>query len=509
MHVSRTIPAFLALLAIFPLIQPSRADGSIERLKEAALQATSSDDAQAKPAIAALRMAGPAGLAALLNANADAVQRHRNAIVALALRDDAAWQRLTAAIDAVAAQKDAYASGLYWYTDIDAAKSAARASGKPILSLRLLGTLDSEFSCANSRFFRTALYANQQVQQAMREGFVLHWQSVRPVPKITIDFGDGRVVERTITGNSIHYVLDAGGRVIDAIPGLYGPKSFIQKLSDAAGAESSARAMPQSQRDAFLRTWHDGQASRILTQWRADLSQAGVSMQPSLRLAFADTNLNEAVIAARTSVALTTSGQPSFNYVPPPMTPTAIQAAPRALGKAKVETPVVFALVLPQPNSVTPATLHPLPPIQTEEKTLEQATDDAAWQKLAELHWEDARLDAGSRALIVVKNPDAAMANLLTMSKSAVETPLVRMVQNFERSIAADSVRNEYTFHRQIHGWLASGPQTAEGKLASDVNALNERVYAELFLTPSADPWLGLMPPDTYSALPNDGVCKK
>ena len=47
----------------------------------------------------------------------------------------------------------------------------------------------------------------------------------------------------------------------------------------------------------------------------------------------------------------------------------------------------------------------------------------------------------------------------------------------------------------------------AESKLASDVNALNERVYAELFLTPSSDPWLGLLPPDTYTALENDGVC--
>jgi hypothetical protein len=38
------------------------------------------------------------------------------------------------------------------------------------------------------------------------------------------------------------------------------------------------------------------------------------------------------------------------------------------------------------------------------------------------------------------------------------------------------------------------------------VDRLNERVYAELFLTPSSDPWLGLAPRDAYSALDGDGI---
>jgi len=90
-------------------------------------------------------------------------------------------------------------------------------SGPAIAALRAkLGKLDEELSCANSRFFRTTLYANTEVAKYLREHFVLHWKSVRPVPKITIDFGDGRKLERTITGNSIHYVLDTEGRVVDA-----------------------------------------------------------------------------------------------------------------------------------------------------------------------------------------------------------------------------------------------------------------------------------------------------
>jgi len=108
----------------------------------------------------------------------------------------------------VAQQKNSYIAGLYWHTDLEEAKKASTAANKPILSLRLLGKLTDEFSCANSRFFRTVLYSNADVSEYLKEHYVLHWKSVRPVPKVTIDYGDGRKLERTLTGNSIHYVLE-------------------------------------------------------------------------------------------------------------------------------------------------------------------------------------------------------------------------------------------------------------------------------------------------------------
>jgi hypothetical protein len=38
-----------------------------------------------------------------------------------------------------------------------------------------------------------------------------------------------------------------------------------------------------------------------------------------------------------------------------------------------------------------------------------------------------------------------------------------------------------------------------------DFEKLNEWVYAELFLTPRKDPWLGLAPADIYTALDHNG----
>src|SRR6185369_13139459 len=118
---------------------------------------------------------GPAGLDALLKEHATEVAEMRAAASPAELAPHA---RLREALDAVAAQRDAFASGLFWYTDLAAAQDAARRDGKLVLSLRLLGRLDEEYSCANSRFFRTLLYPDPSVASYLKAHFVLHWQSV-------------------------------------------------------------------------------------------------------------------------------------------------------------------------------------------------------------------------------------------------------------------------------------------------------------------------------------------
>ena len=407
-------------------------------LETLAKLAASENSAVANQAIACLRGKGPAGLEALFAAHADAIHKRKSSVVLVPLATnavDSLWQRLSKALDAVGQQRDCYTSRLFWFTDLERAKAAAQASGKPILSLRLLGRLDEEFSCANSRFFRTALYANEEVSRALREQFVLHWQSVRPAPRITIDFGDGRKVERTVTGNSIHYVLAPDGRPIDALPGLYGPKAFLRGLANAGNAarayathDAKAReaallscslavagntAHDAQAREKALRDYHRQQLVTISAEWSRDLVKASILASP-------------------------------------------------AGGSA----PLAKALQL----------------------------NDADWAKIAALHADDARLDQASRSLMRAKNPDAFAAGRLAFSKRMVEDPLLRAIRHFERTIAEDTVRNEYTLHAKLHEWCAQGVTT-------DLNALNEKVYAELFLTPSSDPWLGLVPPDTYTAL--------
>jgi hypothetical protein len=141
---------------------------------------------------------------------------------------------------------------LDWHTDIHAAITDAKRTKRPILSLRLLGRLDVEFSCANSRYFRTLLYPEPRVREAM-SGFVLHWQSLRPVPKVTIDFGNGRMLVRTITGNSLHAVLRSDGTPVDAILGLLSRDAFVSALERAMPmtTTSNAHELAEKHHDAL------------------------------------------------------------------------------------------------------------------------------------------------------------------------------------------------------------------------------------------------------------------
>lgn len=440
--------------------------GIFNELAPFAHGAVSADPAVSGPAIERLRAAGPDGLEAMFIEHRQAIETLRGPLMAIDIEGKPELLRLKAALEAVSRQYDGHASCLYWYTDLEAAKTAAAESGKPILSLRLLGNLDEECSCANSRFFRTALYANTEVAAYLRNNFVLHWKSVRPVPQITIDFGDGRVMKRTITGNSIHYVLATDGTIIDALPGLYGPQAFLQNLQRDVDVAKSIGPLNPQERNNYLVAFHMERAHAIAASLQADINQLSMSET-------ADDLAQSAAAAERE--------QFDANR------PNAAAANNRTIGKRMMETKLLTAMSLMEADIAR-------------SNALVTGVTDEMWQRIAELHAEDSRLDDSSRALMREHQPDAIRANLLTVSKARVEDPMVRIIASFERSVAEDTVRNEYTFHRQIHEWLASAPTATP-----DVEDLNSRVYAQLFLTPDSDPWLGLISGE-YSALHADGL---
>ena len=422
-------------------------------------QVLSENSVESAAAIAELRRLGPEGLRTFLDVHADRLplDRVKSAaeVSSLATAD---WQRFSAVLDALCQQRDCYASQLYWYTDLEAAKVAAKATGKPILSLRLLGGLDEEFSCANSRFFRVALYANREISSVLRDRVILHWQSVRPVPKVTIDFGDGRQLQRTLTGNSIHYLLDAEGRPLDALPGLYGPKAFLSWVERAAAVAQQTTDLSAIERAGVLEQYHRDRIAAIETRWMADLGTLGIPAPVGLRT---PADLNETDSAA----------------------PLAERAAQLAVTKSVVERPILSS-ISPRPRT---------------SQRLSAITDAAVWQQIATLHLDDARLDRNSQILLQRKNP-----YLLRGSDSRSETTtaqLRQLQQNFERAIALDTVRNEYLLHQQLHQWFVEDTEST-----ANTDRLNERVYSELFLTPSSDPWLGLLPAGTYTGIENGGV---
>ncbi|HKQ99225.1 MAG TPA: hypothetical protein VJT09_01050 [Pyrinomonadaceae bacterium] len=438
MRLKLFTPALALIVLGFGLSAPTR---GAERGRELAQLAVSEKTAESAAAISELRAMGPAGLQILFDTYTQEITRATSGLTL----NEQEWQRLSSALDSVSQQRNSYSSGLYWYTDFDEAVKAAKASGKPILSLRLLGKLSEEFSCANSRFFRAVLYSNASVSKYLREHFILHWKSVRPAPRVTIDFGDGRKLERTLTGNSIHYVLDSAGQPVDALPGLYGPAAFMRGLAQAENLTRQLAAKTETERWETLRAYHNARIQAIANDWASDVTKTGGKVP--------------ADVVARIERRKTNPG--------------AIEIAPVAITKRAVEVDILKA-------------------ITADATALEAATDISAWNKIAGLHTADVRLDKGSVAFITRQNPNlGADAALLS-----------RTLQNLEQYMALDTVRNEYMLRTKLHGWFATG------RAMTGVDNLNELVYAQLFLTPSSDPWLGLYSPDVYTALDGGGVSK-
>lgn len=426
---------------------PSTPTAPVAPLAALASSAVSSDATVAEPAIRALRDRGAAGLATLLDANRADIQAVR--------RGDALprnWEQVRTAIDRVAGQRDAYASGLFWYTDRNAALAAARATGKPVLSLRLLGRLDDELSCANSRFFRTVLYANSAVSARLRDGFILHWSSERPVPKITIDYGDGRSIETTITGNSAHYVLDSKGRVVDVIPGLYGPAAFLGELETISAQVKRVGDLGDSSWSLLqMAYWHD-RAVAAEKKWDELMDRAG-----ALPRAVA-APLPAPATARKTSARARRPAPEAQDKTEAP--PEASDAGLLAITKSIVELPIVREIEL-----------DPTPDVG--------ASYDRTVRSAIPYVYGECRLDAGSLALMARKAGPGANLDQLRLS--------------FETAITSDTILNRFRIHPMVLGVLMQSP---DGRF----EAINRVIYDSVFQTPASDPWLGLKP-DVYTAL--------
>jgi hypothetical protein len=390
-----------------------------ERLEQVARGVVSADATQRAQAVGFLREAGQPGLDALERTFAaqTAELRARPARLGQPLRPE--LDRLRSAYDRVAGQRDAHASRLRWHDELEGARAESARTGKPILSLRMLGELTAELSCANSRLFRVLLYPDPRVNALLRERFVLHWSSERAVPVVTIDLGDGRVLQETLTGNSIHYVLDQEGRVLDAIPGLWEPGAFATRLTESL--------------EVWQRFGADAEGWRGHHRHKARASRA----EPLLAM--------EA--------------------------PPARNALPIAATKAVMEVP----LIKDRGASLAP----PADP----------GRDPAVLARAAG-RLDDVRFSDLSLALIQRKLPPADAVG---------STSLAEVVERLRERVAIDTVVNEDQLQPRLHRWLADAPR-------AELEGFNARVYASLFLTPRADPWIGLRGADTFLALEGGGV---
>jgi len=127
------------------------------------------------------------------------------------------------------------------------------------------------------------LFSQPQVAAFLNSHFECAWQSLRPVPQVQIDFGNGTVLHRTLVGNIATWFCTGDGLALDVLPGLCDAPTFLERARRAV--DLAHRFVDPRSSFAELRTEWFAQAMAGEQQWQQyellsltlpDLSKSGV-----------------------------------------------------------------------------------------------------------------------------------------------------------------------------------------------------------------------------------------
>ena len=155
------------------------------------------------------------------------------------------------------------------------------------------------------------LFSDDQVAEFINHYFEPAWESVRPVPMVTIDFGRGHVLTRTLNGNIATYVCSGDGTMLDVLPGIYEPQTYVQQL------------------DQFVKLFRwvrqDGDSAVALAGYHRRQADALAGGQPTLVLAAGPVPVTKGLIERPLKLVLrpgepapadTETAQPQFDLSP-------------------------------------------------------------------------------------------------------------------------------------------------------------------------------------------------
>lgn len=127
------------------------------------------------------------------------------------------------------------------------------------------------------------LFSDEEVAKDINQKFEPVWVSVREVPIVTIDFGKGHKLTRTLHGNVATYVLCSDGTIVDILPGLYERDEYVRQLDSLFWVH---HYMPRTaDPKAFLADYHRAQYQSIKASGKAmevnpfaDLSKVSIEI---------------------------------------------------------------------------------------------------------------------------------------------------------------------------------------------------------------------------------------
>lgn len=107
------------------------------------------------------------------------------------------------------------------------------------------------------------MFSQQNVAGYINRNFEPAWESLRPVPMVKIDFGNGTVVTRTLHGNIATSVCTADGQVLDMLPGIYSPDIYVERLYQFRLLANYSRQVCSRGIAAHVADYHHGQADAL------------------------------------------------------------------------------------------------------------------------------------------------------------------------------------------------------------------------------------------------------
>lgn len=242
------------------------------------------------------------------------------------------------------------------------------------------------------------LFSRDQVAEFVNKNYEATWESVRPVPIVKIDFGNGTVITRTLHGNIASYVCNADGHVLDVIPGIYAPDVYVQRLNELRLLAGWVKALSPEKGDEFMTNYHRAQA------------EGKAAPVPRPRLDVRKTVVIEAPVAAMVDVRKVAGPQPPNG---PPGPPKAVPPAGAAVwadrGKGKIERSVEGIIAARQAQQPTPAANN---------SGLTAPEDLASWNLLRE--------DTQGNEAVRRKQVHTLLSNSGKVKPAAITRPLYR-----------------------------------------------------------------------------------
>jgi hypothetical protein len=272
------------------------------------------------------------------------------------------------------------------------------------------------------------LLSNPAVQAKLEKRFVMAWESVGSVPKVTIDFGNGKKMERTLGGNSLFTVLLPNGRVVDALPGVYTPEDFLRNIQGIENVLSRSGGLDGVELNP-----------KMIYSYHKELSGYGQGRKISVSKRGVESPLLGRLVV----------GMPDD----------------RLAFVQQEKNLIVRSIPLLSKSPLKP---RPLPVIPEELKEL--ANLEAEFEK------------ASARIVDVSKIPGAAVETG-TIGSQAVKSPEMAG----QEAVVRDSVTNQQLTRPVVHLYLAS-----LGEYLPEMANCRDVIYERVLHTPLNDPYLGL-----------------